>query len=270
MAGKSFKQGWMSVDADPRRYLRLIDVAREGNEDDPAHYLNVFAALSAQEGGRVLDVGCGTGGAARSLAASFPGVEAVVGLDVSGTMVAQARARTRGFGERVEFVRADAHAMPFDGESFDAAYSLRVFEIIEDPRRVLSEMARVLRPRGRIVVNGTDLDAWTIDSSYREVTRKVVHYACDVETNGWVGRQLPGWCAELGLTEVSITPVGIVLREFGPIYEVCLRTFVENAVAAGAITAEEAALWVEDLHERDRGGRFFCTQMLLRLSARKP
>jgi SAM-dependent methyltransferase len=270
MAGKSFKEGWGAVDADPRRYLHLMSLSRGGDEDDPAHYRNAFETLRAAEGGRVLDVGCGTGGAARSLARNFPDVERVVGLDLSGAMIDEARARVKGADGRVEFVQADARALPFPDASFDAAYSLRVFEIIGEPRRVLSEMARVLRPRGRLAVNGTDVDAWTIDSSYRDVTRRIVHYACDVETNGWVGRQLVGWCRELGLEEVSVTPAGIVLNEFGPVYEVCLRTFAENAAASGAVTEEEAALWVEDLRERDRAGRFFCSQMLFRVSARKP
>jgi ubiquinone/menaquinone biosynthesis C-methylase UbiE len=272
MAGKGFKEGWMDVDADPRRYLRLIDVARGGREDDPAQYRNAFEALRASEGGRALDVGCGTGGAARALAASFPEVGRVVGIDISETMIAEARARTPKSDASeapVEFVRGDAHELPFPDGSFDAAYSLRVFEIIGDPRRALGEMARVLRPRGRLAVNGTDIDAWTIDSSYRDVTRRIFHHACDFETNGWVGRQMPGWCKELGLGEVCVTPVGIVVTELGALYEVCLHTFVENAEAAGAVTAEEAKLWVEDLQERDRRGRFFCSQMLFRVSARK-
>lgn len=272
MTGKGFKEGWMDVDADPRHYLHLLHVARGGREDDPAQYRNAFAALRASEGGRVLDVGCGTGGAARALAASFAEVERVVGLDISETMVAEARARTpksEASAAPVEFVHGDAHELPFPDESFDAAYSLRVFDIIGDPRRALSEMARVLRPRGRLAVNGTDIDAWTIDSSYRDVTRRIFHHACDAETNGWVGRQMLGWCKALGLEEVCVAPVGIVVTELGALYEVCLGTFVENAAAAGAVTAAEAARWVEDLRDRDRRGQFFCSQMLFRVSARR-
>jgi SAM-dependent methyltransferase len=160
--------------------------------------------------------------------------------------------------------------MPFPDDSFDAAYSLRVFEIIGEPRRVLSEMARVLRPGGRFFINGIDIDAWAIDSSHREVTRKIIHHACDFETNGWVGRQLPGWCKDLRLTSVCVTPVAVAFTEFDTLYEVCLRTFVENAAAAGVVTAEEARRWVEDLRERDRRGRFFSSQTFFRISARKP
>ncbi|MET0645968.1 MAG: methyltransferase domain-containing protein [Pyrinomonadaceae bacterium] len=272
MTVKAFKDGWMAVDrdADPRHYIRLADIARGGREDDHAQYRNLFEALGSVEGEHVLDVGCGTGGAVRALATSFPGVARVVGVDLSETMLAEARARTgAGAAAAVEFVLGDAHALPFPDDSFDAAFSLRVFEIIGEPRRALAEMARVLRPGGRLVINGPDMDAWAIDSSDREVTRKVLHHASDVETNGWVGRQLPAWCKELGLTDVSVAPVGVPVTQFGALYEVCLRSFVENAVAAGTLTAEEAARWVEDLRERDRRGHFFCSQTFFRITARK-
>lgn len=272
MTVKGFKDGWIAVDAgaDPRHYIRLADIARGGCEDDRSQYRNLFETLGPFEGEHVLDVGCGTGGAVRALAANFPGVERVVGIDLSETMLAEARARTgAGTAAAVEFVPGDAHALPFPDDSFDAAFSLRVFEIIGEPRRALGEMARVLRPGGRLLINGPDMDAWAIDSSDRAVTRKVLHHAADVETNGWVGRQLPAWCKELGLTDVRVTPVGVPVTQFGALYEICLRAFVENAAAAGTLTAEEAARWVEDLHERDRRGHFFCSQTFFRVCARK-
>ena len=261
----------MSVDgdADPRHYVRLMDLARGGRDGDPAQYRGVFDTLAVVEGEHVLDVGCGTGGAVRALAAMVGGVGRVVGLDVSRTMVEEARARAANFAATVEFVLGDAHAMPFPDDMFDAAYALRVFEILGDPRRVLSEMARVLRPGGRLVVNGINMDAWTIDSPDREVTRRIMHHACDAETNGWVGRRLPRWCKELGLTDVRVTPVANAFHEFESLYELVLRTFVESAAAAGVVTADEAARWVEDLRERDRRGLFFCSQTFFRVAATK-
>jgi len=272
MTSKGFKSGWMSVDgdADPYYYVRLMDMIRGGREDDPAQYRAVFDSLEVREGGHVLDVGCGTGGGVRALATRFPGVGRVVGIDKSETMVAEALTRTVPDAcAHVEFRVADAHDLPFPDASFDAAYSLRVFEIVGEPRRVLAEMARVLRPGGRIVVNGPDVDAWTIDASDREVTRKILHHACDFETNGWVGRQLPAWCKELGLADIHVAPVGICVTEFQPLYDLCLRAFAARAAAAGLVTPAEVEDWVKDLTERDRGGRFFSSQMLFRVSARK-
>lgn len=277
MTNRGFKSGWMSVDgdADPYYYVRLMDMIRGGREDDPAQYRAVFDALGVEPGDEVLDVGCGTGGGVRALAARFPEAGRVVGIDKSETMVAEARARTAaalpaGACAPVEFLVADAHRLPFPDESFDAAYSLRVFEIVGEPRAALAETVRVLRPGGRVVVNGPDVDAWTIDATDREVTRKVLHYACDFETNGWVGRQLAGMCKEVGLVDISVAPVGLSIKEFEPVYDLCLRVFAERATAAGAVTAAQVERWVEDLRERDRQGRFFSSQMLFRVTARKP
>jgi ubiquinone/menaquinone biosynthesis C-methylase UbiE len=267
----------MSVDdtADPFYYVRLMDMIRGGREDDPAQYRAVFDALEVAAGDELLDVGCGTGGGVRALATRFPEAGRVVGIDKSETMVSEARARTAaaarpGDSAPVEFLVADAHRLPFPDASFDATYSLRVFEIVGEPRAALAEMARVLRPGGRVVVNGPDVDAWTIDAADREVTRKVLHYACDFETNGWVGRQLARLCAESGLEDVQVAPVGLCITEFEPVYDLCLRVFAERATAAGAVTAPQVERWVEDLRERDRRGQFFSSQMLFRVTARKP
>jgi SAM-dependent methyltransferase len=248
-----------------------MDMVRGGKEDDPAQYRAVFDALAIGSGEQVLDVGCGTGGGVRALAKRFPQVRRVVGVDISHTMIEEARARTAAVSNaRLEFHVADAHQLPFADDSFDAVYSLRVFEIIADPRRALEEIVRVLRPGGRLLVNCPDIDTWAIDSSDREVTRRILHHACDFETNGWVGRQMFGWCKELGLTDVNPAPVGVVLNEFAPLYEVSMRAFVARAQAAGAVSAAEAAAWVEDLTERDRRGQFFCSYILFRVFARKP
>jgi hypothetical protein len=73
----------------------------------------------------------------------------------------------------------------------------------------------------------------------------------------------------VGLTDIHVAPVGLCLTEFQPIYDLCLRAFAASATAAGVVTTEEVAAWVEDLYERDRAGRFFSSQMLFRVSARK-
>ncbi len=272
MRQQSFKAGWASVDqaAEPYYFVRLMDLARGGREDEPGQYGAVFDLLGARAGERLLDVGCGTGGAARVLAKSVGGAGRVVGVDKSATMIGECRRRTAAPAAPVEFLVGDAHRLPFADNSFDGAYSLRVFDIIDEPRRALAELARVTRPGGRVMINGPDIDAWVFDSSDREVTRKILHYVCDHEVNGWIGRQLPALCKEAGLCEVKVVPAVSVITEFEMIYDICLGYFVSRAEESGAVSAEEAAAWLDDLRRRDRKGQFFCTQPLFRVLARKP
>lgn len=104
-------------------------------------------------GGRVLDVATGTGDLALELARLVePGGE-VIGTDFSDAMLERARAKRARMGaEGVRFEWADAMSLPFADDSFDAAtvgFGARNFS---DLTRGLAEMARVVRPGGRVVV----------------------------------------------------------------------------------------------------------------------
>jgi demethylmenaquinone methyltransferase/2-methoxy-6-polyprenyl-1,4-benzoquinol methylase len=103
-------------------------------------------------GSRVLDVATGTGDLAFEVARRVaPGGE-VVGSDFSEGMLARARTKAQPGGATVRFEQADALALPYGDDSFDAAtvgFGARNFS---DLPRGLAEMARVVRPGGRVVV----------------------------------------------------------------------------------------------------------------------
>jgi len=103
-------------------------------------------------GGSVLDVCCGTGELALSLAASDPSV-AVTGLDFSSEMLAKARAKiaATGLENRMRLVESDATRLPFANASFDAATVGWGLRNVPDLDATLREMARVVRPGGRVV-----------------------------------------------------------------------------------------------------------------------
>jgi SAM-dependent methyltransferase len=100
--------------------------------------------------GIALDVGSGPGSVTTSLAhAAGPGGLAL-GVDISEPMLA--RAVRAAAGPQVGFLRADAQRLPLRDETVDAAVSIAVLQLIPDPAATLSEIARVLRPGGRLAV----------------------------------------------------------------------------------------------------------------------
>ena len=112
--------------------------------------------LRVQPGERVLELGCGAGGALVALARAVGGAGRVVGLDLSPGMLrlAAARLRRAGLADRAELVVADATAVPFADASFDVVFMSFTLELFDTPEipLVLAECRRVLRPGGRIGV----------------------------------------------------------------------------------------------------------------------
>ncbi len=108
--------------------------------------------LAPEPGARVLDVGSGLGGPARYLA-QVHGCR-VSGIDATAEFVAVATelARRTGLADRVDFRHAAAPALPFPDASFDLAWTQNVAMNIADRPRFYAELARVLKPGGRLAL----------------------------------------------------------------------------------------------------------------------
>jgi 2-polyprenyl-3-methyl-5-hydroxy-6-metoxy-1,4-benzoquinol methylase len=102
---------------------------------------------------RLLDAGCGDGRyfGVLSRATERPG--AVVASDISERILDTARATAQRDGLAVELVRANMEALPFEDGSFDVVFSSQVIEHLLDPAAGARELARVLRPGGRLVLS---------------------------------------------------------------------------------------------------------------------
>src|SRR5687767_15023 len=173
---QNLKTAWMTIDqsSDPDSFVRFMDTLRGGKDDDPEQYRAVFELLGVREGEHILDVGCGTGGAVRALAPLVGESGRVAGVDNSATTIKAAPQRSASLALPIEYQTADAHSLPFDDNAFDGSFSLRAFEILDDPQQALAEMVRVTCPGGRIFINGPDIDMWAIDATDRHLTRKIV------------------------------------------------------------------------------------------------
>ena len=110
-------------------------------------------ALQLAPGQRVLDLATGTADLPLAFLARSPDLQ-VVGLDPSSGMLDVGRHKVAhaGLTERVELVEGDAQAMPFDDDTFDRVTMSFGIRNVPDRERALREIARVLKPGGRLAI----------------------------------------------------------------------------------------------------------------------
>jgi ubiquinone/menaquinone biosynthesis C-methylase UbiE len=111
-------------------------------------FLKAWVQLSPTES--VLDIACGTGEFERMVLTEHP-TQAMIGVDISKEMLAIAQQKLRT-APNVLFQIASASALPFADRSFDIVVSANAFHYFDNPTAALSEMKRVLKPDGKLVI----------------------------------------------------------------------------------------------------------------------
>jgi SAM-dependent methyltransferase len=136
----------------------------------------LLAGLLGKVAGKILlDVGCGDGAMALELAQQGATVTA---LDADPLMIAAARLRAATEANRVHLVGGNAESLPFDDATFDVVVAVTVLCFVQDTEHAMMEIARVLKPEGRLVVG--ELGRWSLWAAQRRI-------------RGWMGH--PVWRA---------------------------------------------------------------------------
>lgn len=153
----------------------------------------VVALLQPLGGWRILEAGCGNGRLAATLASQ--GIR-VIGVDASGDMLRAAARRSRDAGAPVDLVRADVGALPFPNGSLDAVTAVTVLCFLNEPIAALRELARVVRPGGRVVVG--ELGRWSLWAAQRRLAARR-HGGLWSAARFWSKRSLSSALRTLGL-----------------------------------------------------------------------
>ncbi|GAN53941.1 class I SAM-dependent methyltransferase [Tanticharoenia sakaeratensis] len=150
--GRTGSQPRSALDADAvraayRRWASIYDVVFGGISAFGRK--RAVTAANALPGERVLEVGVGTGLALPHYAPS----KRITGIDLSEDMLARARQRVvqRQLGNIDDLAVMDAEATTFETASFDIAVAMFVASVVPNPRRLLAELKRVVKPGGHIL-----------------------------------------------------------------------------------------------------------------------
>ena len=124
----------------------------------------ILDLLGDIRGLRVLDIGCGDG----SLAIELHRRGAIVtGIDRSSAMIDAAKAAALHRHAQIPFIVAPAEAIPFPPARFDVVVAVTVLCFVQEPAPVFSEIARVLRPGGRLAIG--ELGKWSSWAAARRI-----------------------------------------------------------------------------------------------------
>jgi SAM-dependent methyltransferase len=130
-------------------YFKAFDALREADACEPYVVSEAIHGYSAAKGLKVLDIGCGNGYVLYQYARH--GAE-VTGVDLTRTAVDLSRKRLALGGLSGDFVEVDGNKLPFPDGHFDIVCSMGVLHHISDPRPMVEEIFRVLKPGGRLIV----------------------------------------------------------------------------------------------------------------------
>ena len=112
--------------------------------------MDFLASCNIPSGAKVLDVACGAGQTAISLARKG---NRVTGIDLASNLIEEAGRKAQAEGLQVRLEQGDAEQLPYEDASFDVVLSLIGAMFAPQPHKVAAEMARVCRPGGRIIMS---------------------------------------------------------------------------------------------------------------------
>ena len=254
----------------PGIYIQLLDV-QQSMVFIQQYKQRARALLGLQPGHLVLEVGVGTGEDAREMAKLVAPTGQVVGLDLSQILLDVALQRTQGMSLPLRFVQGDVHQLPFTDNLFDRCYADKTFEHLPNPKLAISELIRVTKPGGQLVIVDPDHEAQVLDTPYPDVTRRFFRFRSDGVCQPDIAHRSYALFKEAGLTHVYVEPLIRVTTDYETIRPVA--NYVEDMHSAqeyGVVTKEEAEKWLTYLRDAMHTERFFHAMVWFITSGCKP
>ena len=244
--------------ADEAVQERLADVLelRAADAGQQAMLEDYLADLPLPDGARVLEVGCGTGAVARTLAVR-PGVGEVVGLDPSPVFVRRARQIAAGV-DNLSYVVGGGTALPFDDGTFNAVVFHTVLSHIPEAGAALAEAARVTAAGGALAAFDGDYATTTVALGDRDPLQVCVDAAMDALVHDrYLVRRLGTLVRAAGWEVVRLRSHGYVESEDPGYMLTLVDRGADTLVTAGRLGGDAADALKAEARRRVAAGEFF-------------
>lgn len=160
---------------------------------------DVLTHMKLQNGEHILEVGSGNGIFAKEMYALIGQEGRICGIDFAEPMVLMAQA----YCPEGEFEQASATQIPHPNDSFDVVTASQVLCFVEDIEKAVSEMFRVLKPNGRLIILDTDWDSLVWNCKDQALMKRVISAFTNDYANPHLPRTLSRLLIQAGFGELK-------------------------------------------------------------------
>ena len=241
-------------------------IERSYNTPDIARQrLQTLKSLALNAGEHVVDVGCGTGFLISEMAAVVGETGRLAGVDFSQDMLDVASKRCESLPQ-VSLRQGSADSLPLDDASFDAASCTQVLLYVPDLQKSIAELARVLKPGGRLSVIETDWRGIVLNSAHSSLTDRIFNAFDEIVPNANLPSRLIPMLKAAGFAAIKVDAIPIInTSNTSANFSAGTVQWASGiAVKEKKISQEEADLWLADIEEKAAAGEyFFCVNRFL-------
>ncbi len=233
-----------------------------------------YELMQIEPGHKVLDVGCGPATDTIQLAPLVGSSGEVIGVDFDREMIDEAnqKAENVNLDQWVRHQQANVTSLPFEDGYFDSCRSDRVFQHLSEPERVLSEMTRVTKSGGWLVVVDTDHATLSVDTPEVDLERRLMRVHVEKRMNNiFSGRQLYRQFKKQGLRSISFELFTLPFTDYKTLREgLSFDNLEALALEIGAITQKELERWRMSLESAAAEGTLFASVTLVMVVGCRP